>query len=231
MTEEENKIECDRQVKEFFAKKPPPPKEIIPGEVQEHFREHFVNRPLAYVEHMPTDYDRQIKKACEQRSRPSPRKKSGSTATTGGTKSGKTFPQLRQQPKQSISPLKASNDKFTDVAGDQIDLEEFGRAGFTVGQILGTEEIPGFVAAELARKYVTGKPLVTPEQYRELPTQMRQLHDWYLREAKQGETLVMVKVTGEHYVNACGIYVEFSDLFELFHMDSINKSLISCYCL
>ena len=121
---------------------------------------------------MPTDYDQQIKKSFEQRSQPSPRKKSGSTATTSGTKSRKIVPQLGEQPKQSISPLKVSNDKFTDVASDQIDLEEFGHAGLTVGQILGTEEIPGFVAAELARKYVTGEALVTPEQYMELPTQM-----------------------------------------------------------
>jgi hypothetical protein len=110
-------------VKEFFVKKPSPPKEVIPKEVQEHFRENFVNRPPSYVERMLTDYDRQIKKACEQRSRPNPRKKSGSTSTTGGTKSGKIVPQLGEQTKQSISPLKVSNDKFTDVVGDQIDLK------------------------------------------------------------------------------------------------------------
>jgi hypothetical protein len=154
-----------------------------------------------------------------------------STSTTDGTKSGKTVSQLAEQTKQSISPLKVRNDKIADVAGNKIDLEELDRAGLTIGQILGTEKISGFVAAELARKYVTEKPLVTPEQYRELPTQMRQLHDWYLREAKRGETSVMVKVTGEHYINACGIYVEFSELFQLFHMDSIDKSLISCYSL
>jgi hypothetical protein len=74
MSVEETEIECAAQVKEFFAKKPLPPKEVIPKEVQEHFRENFVDLPPAYVERMPTDYDRQITKASEQRSRPSSRK-------------------------------------------------------------------------------------------------------------------------------------------------------------
>jgi hypothetical protein len=64
-----------------------------------------------------------------------------------------------------------SNDKLTDAAGHQIDLQDFG-AGLTIGQILVTEEIPEFAAAELARKYIEGEPLVTPEKYKELPTQM-----------------------------------------------------------
>ena len=109
MTPEENEIECDREVKAFFAKKPLSPKEVIPKEVKEHFREHFIDRPPAYVERMPADYERQIEKASEQRSRLSPRKKSGSTtSTTCGTTSGKIVPQLGEQSKQSISLLKVS---------------------------------------------------------------------------------------------------------------------------
>jgi len=238
MTPEENEIECDRQVKAFFAKKTVPPKEVIPKEVQEHFMEHFIDRPPAYVERMPTHYERQIQKASEQRSRPSPRKKSGSTAsTTGGTTIGKTVPQLGEQSKQSISPLKVSTNPSkqliqpVDVQGNPIDLEEVEAAGLTLGQILGTEEFRRYGATEYAMQYAKGKPLVTPEEYKELPTAMRRLHDWYLREVERGETAVMVKVRKEHYVNACDICVEFSELFQLYHMDSMDKTLISCYCL
>jgi hypothetical protein len=202
-------------VKEFFAKNPSPPKEVIPKEVQEHFREHFVNRPRAYVEHMPTDYERQIEKASENRSRPSPRKKSSgsTTSTTGGATSGKTVPQLGEQSKQSISPLNVSTDQLTNIYGKQINLGEVERAGLTLDPIIGIEEISEYVEADYARKYAHGKPLVTPEQYKELPTAMRQLHDWYLREAKRGKIAVMVKVTKEHYFNGCEICLDFSELF------------------
>ena len=114
---------------------------------------------------MPTDYERQIQKASQQRSRPSPRKKSSgsTTSTTGGATSGKTVPQLGEQSKQSISPLKVSTDQLTNVYGKQIDLGEVERAGLTLGQIMGTEEISGYIEADYAMKYAHGKPLVTSE--------------------------------------------------------------------
>jgi hypothetical protein len=124
-----------------------------------------------------------------------------------------------------------STDLLTNVYGKQIDLGEVERAGLTLGQITGIEEISGFKEADYARKYAHGKSLVTQEQYNELPTAMRQLHDWYMSEAKRGEKAVMVKVMKEHYCNGCEICLEFSKLFQLYHMDSIDKSLISCYCL
>ena len=117
------------------------------------------------------------------------------------------------------------------MQGNPIDLEEVEAAGLTLVQILGTEEFRRYGATEYAMQYAVGKPLVTPEQYKELPTAMRRLHDWYLREVERGETAVMVKVRKEDYVNACDICLEFSELFQLYHMDSIDKSLISCYCL
>jgi hypothetical protein len=124
-----------------------------------------------------------------------------------------------------------STDLLTNVYGKQIDLGEVERVGLTLDQIAGIEEISGFVEADYARKYAHGKPLVTDEQYKELPTAMRKLHDWYMREANRGETAIMVKVTKEHYCNGCEICLEFSELFQLYHMDSIDKTLISCYCL
>jgi hypothetical protein len=233
MSDKETDIESAAQVKAFFAPKPLPPKEVIPKEVKEHFREHFVDRPPAWVENMPSDYDRQIRKQRQQRSRPSPRKKSSrsTTSTTGGATRGKTVPQLGEQSKQSISPLKVSTDQLANVYGAKIDLEELDRAGLTLDQLMETEEISGYVEADLAMKYAHGKPLVTSEQCKNLPTAMRKLHEWYMREAKRGQTFLMLKVTKEHYVNACDISVEFSELFQLYHLDSIDKSLISCYCL
>jgi hypothetical protein len=114
-----------------------------------------------------------------------------------------------------------SNEKVTDAARD------FG--GLTAGQIDGTEEI--LVLAPIARKYVAGKPLVTPEQLRALPTQMRHLHEWYMREVKLGRESLMVKVKEEHYFHECEVWIHLLELFQLFNMDSLDKSLVSCSCL
>jgi hypothetical protein len=120
---------------------------------------------------------------------------------------------------------------LANVYGGKIDLGELERAGLTLGQIMETEEISGYVEADHAMKYAHGKPLVTSEQYKNLPTAMRKLHEWYMNEAKRGQTFLMLKVTKEHYFNGCEICIEFSELFQLYHLDSIDKSLISCYCL
>ena len=107
---------------------------------------------------------------------------------------------------QSIPPLKVSTtDKpvITDAAR-QMARE----ASFTVEQLLGIEDLPTNIdEKDLAWKYVLGNPLVRPEEVELLPTQMRRLHDWYLREVKDGRESLMVKVKPEHYYHGkmCGL--------------------------
>ena len=68
--------------------------------------------------------------------------------------------------------------------------------GISVAQFIGEEDIP---KAELAYKYVHGQPLVRPEQVAHLPTQMRRLHQWYMKAVKEEREMLMVTVKQENY--------------------------------
>ena len=164
------------------------------------------------MQNRPSDYERSISKSYHQQ-------KKQKSSLTGSNKSGKTVPQLEEQAMQSIPPLKVITDKVTDTAKD---------FGISVDQLLGTEEVP---MAELAWKYVPGNPLVIPEQVPHLSTQMRRLHEWYMKEVKNGREMLMVKVKEEHYFYENELCIEFSEIFQLYNQDSLDKSIVSCYCL
>ena len=105
-------------------------------------------------------------------------------------------------------------------------------AGVTVEQLLGTEELPVFKEEELRWKYVSGQPLVKPEQVPLLPTRMYDLHKWYMIEAaKTDRESLMVKVKEEHYFHAKDLWVEFEEMFQLFNQDALDKSIVNFYCL
>ena len=134
-------------------------------------------------------------------------------------KSGKTVPQLGEQAMQSIPPLKVNTDKVTDAARD---------IGISVDQLLGNEEVP---MADVAWQYAPGKSLVRPEQVPHLSTQMRRLHEWYMKEVKNGREMLMVKVKEEHYFYENELCIEFPEIFQLYNQDALNKSIVSCYCV
>ena len=77
-----------------------------------------------------------------------------------------------------------------------------------------------------------GQPLVRPEQVPHLPTQMRRLHEWYLKFSKdEGREMLMVQVKKEHYFRDDMINIDFDEFFQLYNQDALDKSIISCYCL
>ena len=211
MTDEETRAVVASEVKSHFAPKPPPPpKEIILAKTVEHFVE-LLERAPAHVQNRPSDYERSIRKSYQEQMQQS--------RHTSSNKSGKTVPQLGEQAMQSIPPLKVITDKVTDAARDM---------GINVDQLLGTEEV---LMAELAWKYVPGNPLVRPEQVPHLSTQMRRLHEWYMREAKQGRQMLMVRVKKDQFFTESLIMIEFSENFQLYNLDALDKSIVSCYCL
>ena len=85
---------------------------------------------------------------------------------------------------------------------------------------------------EIKRKYARGQPLVELEEVNKLPTRMYELHQWYMDITKisNGESL-MVNVKKDHYFHEKVVSVEYSELFQLFNQDALDKSIVSCYCL
>ena len=104
--------------------------------------------------------------------------------------------------------------------------------GCTIEQLLGIEPMEKFTEQQLKRKYARGQPLVKPEEVKLLSTRMYQLHEWYMKEAKTTDReSLMVKVKAKHYFDETALYVEFTELFQLFNQDALDKSIINCYCL
>ena len=102
--------------------------------------------------------------------------------------------------------------------------------GVTVADLLGSQDdnVPKAVAV---RKYVIGQPLVTKEEWDELPTHMRDLHNWYMSVIHLGRKWLVLEVPYEYYYRKEKIHIEFSELYQLFHFDAIDKTLMSCYCM
>ena len=82
------------------------------------------------------------------------------------------------------------------------------------------------------KKFGHGKSLYNPEALGELGTQMYLLNKWYMVACERGETFVSIRVRNQYYFRGDGIiYVEFLELPQLCHLYSLDKSLISYYCL
>ena len=102
----------------------------------------------------------------------------------------------------------------------------------TVGQLLDIEPMSLIREEEIKRKYVRGQPLVEPDEVKNLPTRMYELHQWYMDITKiSNRESLMVNVKKDHYYHEKAVSVEYSELFQLYNQDALDKSIVSCYCL
>jgi hypothetical protein len=105
--------------------------------------------------------------------------------------------------------------------------------GVTVEALLSGDD-RNLCNADVAPKYVRGEPLPRDKKFLDnLPTNMRKLHDWYLDEAKVkgGTEAIVLKVPPEYFFREEEVHVMFEDLFDLYNLDALDKSFITCYCL
>ena len=125
-------------------------------------------------------------------------------------------PQLGQQAKQSIAPLKVLSKEVPQVL--QQDLGEAAKLaaamGVTVAELLGSQD-DKLPMADIAPTYVPGKPLVSEQKLKQMPTHMRNLHQWYLREVKGVRIMIMAKVRQEYFFRPEEVHVDFSELYQL----------------
>jgi hypothetical protein len=166
----------------------------------------MLNQPSQDQLNVPEDYTHTLKKQYEKRD----------------------VPQLGQQAKQSIPPLKV----FSKEVPHGLDMDKTvklaAQMGMTMAQLLSGAELP---KAAIAWNYFHGQPLVDDEKLHQMPTHMRNLHAWYLISSKREKSMIVVKVTEEYHFREDLIHIEFSELFQLMNQDALDKSLISCYCL
>ena len=152
-------------------------------------------------------------------------------------------PQLGQQKKQSIPPLKVFSEHvqtgswFPPTEEEVVDPDfekQYGEAaraqGMTIRQYL--NQLQGYADDELKHPFEIGKPLVRPNHVKDLPLKMRRVHQWYMKEAAKGGNWIYVHHKNEHFGHGddC-VMIEFAELYQLYQMDDLDKSILSTYCL
>src|SRR4051812_2489273 len=230
----------------FGPKPPPPPREKVPVEVIDHFirmAEPPAPKPVG------SDYERHIRKLNRQRLQKE-ESSSSSKQQAAVKKCGRTVAQLGEQWAQPIPPLVVSPTtrdstrgqyycgqtvyvpQVGDVVITQQHITQAEELKITVGQLLEIEDMPVLTEEEIKRKYVRGQPLVKPEDVKKLPTRMYELHQWYMDITKRSDRQsLMVQVNKDHYYHEKPGTIEYSELFQLYNQDALDKSIVSCYCL
>ena len=99
----------------------------------------------------------------------------------------------------------------------------------TVEQLMSSQD-SALTFGDIAPKFVYEKDLVSDKRLSELPTHMRNLHQWYLNACKRDQKYIIVNVPEEYYFRREDIHVEMCELWQLFHLDALDKSLMSAYC-
>lgn len=155
MTDEELAESVRQYNKEFFAPRKPEPKQPMDPAA----KKFFVSQMKPVQKAKDSDYERQIKKSY---SNPENRKSNA-----------KKIPQLGEQAKQSVPPLKVLS------KDEQLMADFVLTTGLTREQILGAPIEPHQGGGR--KKFVLGEPLMWPELIRLLPTRMRQFYEWYMK--------------------------------------------------
>ena len=234
-TDEENAAIAEAEKDAHFQKKKPEPTPVY-TEKEKTYALGFLNTKSQYeLHHKPDDYVRTLQKEAQKSksSRSASGSKKGCSPARKSSRSARRdVPQLGKQAKQSIPPLKVLSKHAPQPPQlDMVTATEIAAAmGVTVAQLLSSED-DKLPKADVVPTYVPGQPLVSKEKLQQLPTQMRNLHEWYLRAVKGGRTMIVAKVPHEYYFRPEEVHVDFPELFQLYNFDALNKSLMSCYYL
>ena len=65
-----------------------------------------------------------------------------------------------------------------------------------------------------------------------LPTRMRELHAWYLKASATKDVMFCARVQDRHFHRGMDdIWIEFENLYDLYHQDALDKSLLNVFCM
>ena len=179
--------------------------------MKESNRRKFIEKPPLL------DYDRSIKKSYDKRQ-------------SGSSSSG--VPQLGAQQKQSIELLLVLNQEQQDFFGF---LQS---SKLTTNQIIGTsnpdpnplKEYP--IAPVVKWHYKEGTSLVPPDIVQFLPTQMRRLHDLYMKTMRECNFMQGAKIGDEDFFRGEAIiWIDWEEVYQLYHQDALDISMVALWLL
>jgi hypothetical protein len=153
----------------------------------------------------------------------------------------KEVAQLGQQKNQSIEPLKVydTNEwraqerhdpnidpEFIQLYGEKAKLYRLSIAEY----MSHLDEFEGY--QQIAYIYRHGAPLIKPELVKDLPTKIRRLHKWYMQASAESANWIYARYKHYHYGHEDGfLLIEFQELFQFYQQDTVDKTIVSAYCL
>ena len=202
----------------------------------------FLNTPSQVAKNLPDDYLRELRRqalAFKNRKELAENKALKDEAESK-LERGKEVAQLGEQSKQSIAPLivQAADPDAPDIiaaaAAHGLTVtsarEQAAELGITLRALLGLDEAP---MKDVVFTYVKNGPLVEPAQEGDLPRQMLGLLNWYKGyiKHKNAKDYIYAEVKYEHHFKHYWVQIPLSELFQLFNLRDLDKSIISCYVL
>ena len=86
-------------------------------------------------------------------------------------------------------------------------------------------------STEIARTFVYGKDLLPSDEMVRLAFQMRRLHDWYMKVAKDKQLVFYVTYREDQFFVNHEICIEFDELWQLYNRRALDATIMSCYVL
>ena len=197
-----------------FAKKVPEPKQVLNPKGVKHFLD-IVCDPDRRT--LPDNYERSISKSFDTQEE---NKKKRVAAQK--KKKAKQVPQLGEQKVQSVAPLKVQTDKSPNV-GTNVPVTDY----------MDDDAFDALFpkSTEIARKFVYGKDLLPADEMVRLAYQMRRLHEWYMKVAKDKLLVFYVTYRADQFLINNDICVKIKELWQLFNRRALNATIMSCYVL
>jgi hypothetical protein len=98
---------------------------------------------------------------------------------------------------------------------------------------LGHEEPPRDPSFEYRWPFQLGKPLIRLELVLKLSPKMYKFHEWYMRELAKGVDTIGMLARPKYFATEGNkvVWLEFRDIYEVYHLDSLNTDLIVAWCL
>jgi hypothetical protein len=98
---------------------------------------------------------------------------------------------------------------------------------------LGHEEPPWDPSFEYRWPFQLGKPLIRLELVLKLSPKMYKFHEWYMRQSAKGVDTIGMLARPKCFATEGNkvVWLEFRDIYEVYHLDSLNTDLIVAWCL
>lgn len=213
MTPEELSAAVAAEVHEHFHKKKVPEEKVTIDPAKMKF---FINMSKAQKEKLHlSDYDRSLLKSYEK-------KKRAEKAELAKGKKKATVPMLGQQLQQPLPQM---------LSEYELNVQrQMRETGLTREQITGEAEVP--VQTKIRWHFELGKSFVPAEDFKKLQTKMFAFHQWYMEQAHKRRSMFGCRVKDEHFFNGEEtIWLEFKDIYEVYHQDALDVSLLACWVL